>query len=93
MNLGKAKTLSRVKDPVFRKGWVDHFGLLDSVRFTSRPGIGTKIFVVDSELMEHGGMQIAHVNDAFLRMIPELVRRSVADATLDSTPAMEKPLI
>ena len=30
-------------------------------------------------------MQIAHVNDVFLRMITELVRRSVADATLDST--------
>ena len=63
MNLGAGKIRFPPESKRTRfsgKDGLDHFGLLDSGQaHVQTLVLETEIFVVDSELMEHGGMQIS----------------------------------
>ena len=43
-----------------------------------------ELFVRDAEEMQHGGMQVVHVNDVLDCVIAEVIRRAVGDTTLDT---------
>ena len=64
-------------------------GVLDA----GEPGVQAlvlegQLLVVDAQLVEHGGVQVADVDDVVDGVVAEVVGRAVGHAALDAPPAM-----